>query len=578
MKKLSIGFFTFCIFTLGIAQTNVNLDPINHVYALTGGIVIQKPGVQLTEATIIIRDGIISGVGKDLKIPYDAQIIKLDSMFIYPGFIDGITTYGIPQKKTPSGSSANRSPGGSSVDLKTHPNNEKSGITAEKSALDLIDPKNKDLAELRKSGFTLAHIAPDGRMIAGQSIIAVLSGDSKEEMLLKDRQFLYAQFRGAERRIYPGTVIGIMAKWRDFYRNSKIAMHHEKLYSENPVGIKKPEIDAASRAMYPIIEKKQAVIFSTGGALAAYRALKLQEDLGFNLILANVKEGWHLTDRLKNNSTPVLLSLDLPKPLPKEKSQEKAKKEDPKNARKKKEVTQDPEREALQKRRKEAVKQHESQAAHFAEENITFGFGTLGTKIKDIQPNLHRIVKAGLSDDQALSALTTVPAKLLGIEDITGTIEAGKMANIVVTNRPYFSEKSQVRYVFANGIKYEYEEKAKSSAKKGAGDGPVSLAGIWSYNIDIPNQPTDGTITFKKNDDGYSGKISNSEFDNETLDLENIEVNGSKVTFEMQYVIEGNEVVLAYELTFDKEEFSGNVQVGEFGTFPIEGKIIENPN
>ena len=82
-----------------------------------------------------------------------------------------------------------------------------------------------------------------------------------------------------------------------------------------------------------------------------------------------------------------------------------------------------------------------------------------------MKANLMTMIENGLSEDAALAALTTNPAQLLGIDKMAGTIEAGKMGNVLVSTAPYFTKKSQFKYVFVDGDKYEYE--VKDDKKKG---------------------------------------------------------------------------------------------------------------
>ena len=197
----------------------------------------------------------------------------------------------------------------------------------------------------------------------------------------------------------------------------------------------------------------------------AQRVLTLQKELGFSLVLGELKEGWGLASKLKSSGAKVFLSLDLPE----DKSKKKAK-TDSAATDTAPQTRAEKEQEALEKRRQEAYARYVGQAAAFHKAGIPFGFSTLEVKGKDVKNNLRQMIAHGLSEDVALAALTTQPAQLLGLSRMMGTVEVGKMANLVVSDQPYFEEKSKVRYVFVDGKLFEYKDSRKRK---------VLVVGMW---------------------------------------------------------------------------------------------------
>jgi len=218
-------------------------------------------------------------------------------------------------------------------------------------------------------------------------------------------------------------------------------------------------MDRVLEAFYPVIDKRIPVLFRADKALDLHRVLLLQKDLGFSLTAANLKEGWDVIPKLKSSGAKVFLSLELPEEKKEEKKDEKALADSP--------FTDSLERKALEKRKAEFVALQTGQAASFQKAGVAFGFSTLSAKSKDIPANFRRIIKAGLTEDQLLAALTSSPASLLGLSDRLGSIDPGKVANLVVSRKPYFDEKSKVQYVFVDGVKYTIESKeAEKPAEK----------------------------------------------------------------------------------------------------------------
>jgi imidazolonepropionase-like amidohydrolase len=158
----------------------------------------------------------------------------------------------------------------------------------------------------------------------------------------------------------------------------------------------------------------------------------------------------------------VFLSLELPEEKKDEKKDEK--KEDKAVTPEASSLTDSVEKAALEKRKADVVAQHAGQASTFQKAGMSFGFATLTAKPKDIPSNLRRMIQAGLKEDEALAALTTNAASLLGVSDRLGTIDGGKVANLVISDKPYFNEKAKVRYVFIDGIMYKIDSKEEEKA------------------------------------------------------------------------------------------------------------------
>jgi len=310
---------------------------------------------------------------------------------------------------------------------------------------------------LRSLGFTTAHVVPYGGMLPGNGAIVFLGGNSSDDMVVAAKSSLYAELTIAE-RVYPNTVIGVMAKWRELYRQSMLTKSYESTYASNRAGLERPSSDRIYEAFYPVIDKRIPVLFRAEKALDIHRVLALQADLGFNLIAGNLKEGWDVIPKLKSSGAKVFLSLELPE----EKKEEK--KEDKTTTPETSSLTDSVEKAALEKRKADFVALHAGQASTFQKAGIPFGFATLSAKSKDIPSNLRRMIQAGLKEDDALAALTTNAASLLGISDRLGTIDAGKVANLVVSDKPYFNEKAKVRYVFIDGIMYKIDSKETEKA------------------------------------------------------------------------------------------------------------------
>jgi hypothetical protein len=443
------------------------LPPAGKTYALTNINVVQAPGRKIEKGIVVIKDGLISNVGKDIAIPSDALIIKADSLYAYAGFIDGLSRVGVTKPKEEKDRERVKDPG--------NPPADRAGINPQVDVRTFLNPDDKTVEEMRSLGFTVAQVAPYGNFLPGQSALILLGGKSADDMVLVSNSSLYSELSGAQ-NVYPNTIMGVMAKWRELYRNASLTKSYQASYASNKSGISRPVSDRILEAFYPVIDQRMPVLFKSEKVLDVQRVFTLKNELGFPLQIAEVKEAWPIINKIKASNAKVFLSLDLPEEIKKEdkKDEKKDEKKDGKKdsvkipEKEKVKTAWDLEKEALEKRKAEAIANYTSQAATFNKAGVTFGFSTLSAKSKDVQANLRRMITAGLSEDAALAALTTSPAQLLGLSDRLGSIDVGKIANLVVSDKPYFNEKAKVRYVFVDGKLYKVENKdpKKDDTKK----------------------------------------------------------------------------------------------------------------
>jgi hypothetical protein len=303
----------------------------------------------------------------------------------------------------------------------------------------------------------------------------------------------------------------------------------------------------------------------------AYRVLTLREELDFPLVMAGLKQGFYMTDDLKDSGVPLLLSLDIPESKEKKK---KGKKDAEEGEKADEEEEMNQEQKALGKRRDESIAKHQSQAATLAEAGIAFGFSTLDLKSGDFKKNLLTVIEKGLSEEKALASLTTVPAKMLGLSEMLGTLEKGKIANLVITDKPYFSEESNVRYVFVDGTPFEYE--AKKAKKKGDANATVAVAGEWSYTIHIPGQAMSGTFKIAEEGGNLSGTITSPD-DGSEGELQEVVLSGNSLSFSFPYDAGGQAMKVSFDVVVDGNDMEGTVAAGSFGTFDVEGSRVSTP-
>ena len=563
----------YCVPVALFAQDDKEIAPVTRTYAITNVNIVQAPGRKIDMGTVVLKDGLIVSVGKNVLIPADAIVIKADSMYVYAGFIDGLSRLGVTKPKEEQGQQQRpKDPG--------NPKPEEAGITPQNDVRSSLNPADKSVEEFRNIGFTTAHVVPYGGMMPGNGAIVLLGGKSADEMVLVNKSSFYSELTPAQ-RVYPGTVMGVMAKYRELYRQAALSRSYENTYAANRSGVQRPATDRVLEALYPVVDKRQPVLFKVERVTDIQRALTLQSDLGFNLWLAEVKEGWDIVNKIKASNAKLFLSLDLPEEKKEEKKEddkkdaskkEEPKKEEPKTEKPK--TAADLEKEALEKRKADFIAKYAGQASTYNKAGVKFGFSTMSVKASAVQANLRRMIAAGLSEDAALASLTTAPAELLGLSDRLGTVDNGKMANLVISDKPYFNEKAKVRYVFVDGTMFKMDVKETKDVKKGDANAKVDVAGEWSIATDSPQGKNEGILTLKKDGSTITGTISGGRLPS-AINLENVVLEGSKLTFSYTLNVGGRSIIVNVDVTIDGDTFKGNSSVADFGSFPTEGK--KNP-
>ena len=473
-KGLSFVFFTALLTLMLLPGTSFGqrldeVQPATQTFVIQNANVVVAPGRTISNATVVIEDGLISQVGRSVSIPGDAQIIDGAGLSVYAGFIDGLSHAGIPApKSTPRGSTTGPMPQGQRVS-RMNPPPDVAGVQPDRAAHDLIKTDDKSIEDLRKAGFTVAHVVPQGNLLPGTGALILLAGDDSNDMVLRRDVSMFAQIKGAS-RVYPSTPMGVMAKMRQLYKESSRRKQLEDRFKANPSGAQRPDFDPVHYAFFPVIDGDMPIFMHTTSALDIYRALRLQTELGFPLVLGGLTEGFESIDLLLDANIPLFATLKLP---------EKPKKSDDSTRTKADIASYDPslhvtdhtattlERENLELRREIFYKEYVSTPASFYAAGLNFGFSSKDVKPADIHKNLRIMIENGLPEDVALAALTTNAARALGLSRSMGTVEQGKMANLVVTSGPLFEEDSHIKFVFVDGHKFEYknEEKEKKSAE-----------------------------------------------------------------------------------------------------------------
>ena len=582
MKSL---FYLMMGFSLSLsAQIDYDKYPeVTSTYLINDVHIQKSPQDSFGLGDILIEDGRIARIAREINSD-DAYVVEGDSAYVYPAFIAALSYAGI-KKEEKKGERPE-------VKFRGYPPNAVVGITPEVKATSLIKADESSISKFRENGFGMAHVVPRGTLLPGQGSLIMLHGD-EDEMYYRENNSMYMQMKGS-RGFYPATIIGVMAKWRELYRQAEFLDKHHASYKSNPKA-KRPEKDKSLEALVPLTKKEVPLYVEAPKVKDLYKALNLQKELGYNLVLSNVKQGWTLADKYKSQNVQVLLSPVLPKEegdkdkgkkgkkgkkgqgkkaaeMADKGDSEKAMKAANKAEKKKEKKKKDPETLALESRKKEAMKQYLSQAAVMDSLGIKFGFSFTEGKPSDIKKSLKRMMKAGLTQEAALASLTTHPAAILGVSADVGTLERGKLANLFLSTKPYFEEESAIKYVFVEGKLSEYEIKKKSKVK--ANEKTKKMVGNWRYVVEGPGGNFTGITTISDDDGEISITVTDDDDKNNPLTGRDIKVEDETLTFTIDIPMGGMDLPAQLEITMDDDSYSGTVNLEGLGSMAISGTKV----
>jgi imidazolonepropionase-like amidohydrolase len=421
------------------------------VHALVGGKVFVKPGQVISNGTIVIRDGLIKAVGPDAAVPEDARVWDMKGTTIYAGFIDPYIVMGgsnAPVSTTDSepittttlaagGVNFFGAPGQAAERGSAGPGYEVAKMTPQHRAVRDYSPRDKTLTSLREIGFTAGVIAPGKGIIRGTSALVALSDENPNDAILKPDAFQHIAFETHQtgERAYPGSVMGVIASLRQTFFDAQHYAQDRADYFKNPQGRKRPEYNPALEAIAPVAEKKMRAMFEPGSALMVNRAGQLARELGIDFCMVSCGQEWRRPELAKETDATFIVPLNFPSvpKMPTEADWEQ--------------VTLD------QLRNWDWAPEN---AAILRGQGRELALTTYGLADKKrFRQNLRLSLDRGLSENDALAALTTIPAKLCGVENQLGTIEVGKLANLtIVEGEGYFNPENKLREVWIDGRIY----------------------------------------------------------------------------------------------------------------------------
>ncbi len=460
-----------------LGSSAVANEPI--AIAFTNAKIVTRPGQVIEKGNVVFRNGLIEAVGADIEIPFDAKVIDCEGMVIYAGFIDGGTSKGLPSededgRHTGSGLDRRDIDLATQIAASTRQVNRK-GIYPDYSSARHIAIDDNNRKDWHKAGFTSVHILPSGELLNGTSTVVALADPAKtavrDSILISD--FAAAGGWRASGRGYPTSLMGSVAHLRQTLLDAQHYQTSWTIYRGVKKGLERPPSDPAMDSLGHLLKRELPIVFPASKIDEVYRARNLAKEFGLQLVLDGVQHGYDLADELKALDVPVIVRINFPK-KPELGKSTRRRRFGPRGPR----AANDDEDEEIETRvpvakgiLEEKIRKWDAEVgnpAALAKAGIEFVLSTEGTKdAQEFVEKLRLAIEHGLDPDVALAALTVVPARLFGLEDQLGSIEQGKMANLVVMSDSLENEKAKVKYTVVSGSIFE-QKPPKKKSKKGA--------------------------------------------------------------------------------------------------------------
>jgi imidazolonepropionase-like amidohydrolase len=437
----------------GIAAAQAPSAPPSAV-AIRNAKIYPVSGPVMSRATVVVRNGLIEAIGANVAVPGDAFVIEGEGLTVYPGLIDGLGTWGLESGAAAATNTGGRA--GGRGQTPATPNaitqfpqqqqtqerswgpEDRPRTTSWLRAADMVRHTDRRLETARSIGYTASVTFPTSGIFAGQGAVVALAGDRNGEMVIAPSAGQYIGGMGGGRGGggggggYPSALFGIIAYIRQIYLDADHYKAVKDAYSKDPRGMQRPQYD---RALEGVIESPR-ILLPARQEREIDRMVRFAAELKQPAVLYGLHEGYRSVAYLKEGKTPVLVSLRWPA-----------------RTRGIGQTPEDDESETM--RNLELRDKAASTPAELQKAGIKFAFYSDGV---DQPRELHRAVKkaidSGLSFDDALKALTLAPAEIFGVADRLGTIEKGKIANLLVTKGDLFQDRTTVEFVLIDGVKY----------------------------------------------------------------------------------------------------------------------------
>ncbi|KQC33769.1 amidohydrolase [Nonlabens sp. YIK11] len=469
MKKIFFSLLTVVAFTATAQEYFPNNDDISAVSsatrAITNATIITSPGKQMENASILIKDGKIVEIGKNIKIPEGTLVEDAAGTFIYPSFVEAYGDFGM---KTPERASR----GGQQYDEGREGFYWNDHIRPEQNAIDFYEYDSKAAEKMMEAGYGAVQTHLHDGIARGTGMLVALNnnGNDSERILINKNGAYYSFDRSRQtNQSYPTSLMGTMALLRQSHFDAD-------WYAKGNSKTKDRSLEALNAT------KNLVQYIEAGDKKNILRADKLGDRVGKQFVIVGGEDAYEMVDDIKATNAQLILPINF---------------EDAYD-------TTDPYQEwYVNLADMRDWKQGPANPMMLSKAGITYAITTHGLKSPgDLNEKLMKAIEYGLTKEQALASLTTIPAKIIKAEAMVGTLEKGKLANFIVTSGELFDKDTKIFENWVQGSKHILKDRSVINAD---GNYTVQMMGD-SYSFDISGDAK--KITVKQDSTKLGSKIA----------------------------------------------------------------------
>lgn len=375
--------------------------------ALVNAMVVTVTNGTIENGTVLLSEGKIEAVGKDVIVPADAKVLDCEGLRIYPGLIDSGTRLGLSEIGS---------------DQRTQDFNEIGDVVPQMKTLTAVNPNSALIPVTRVNGITTVLSSPTGGLFSGTAALISLQGYTPQQM--------YAGFEGVVLNFPSVARNGTADQRKDDEIKKAAEKNMQKLDDIWEKAVQYYKLDSAMEdkspnyypemlALLPVVEGKMALLIEVNDATDITRALEwLEERKLANVIFTGVSEGWRVADKIAAAGIPVITGPVLTLPT----------------------------------REYDRFDKPYANAGLMHKAGVKVALRTNESdNVRNLPYNAGFAASHGLGVDEALRSITITAATIFGVQDKIGSIEPGKVANLFVCDGDPFEPRTQIRYLFING-------------------------------------------------------------------------------------------------------------------------------
>ncbi len=412
------------------AQPRPTRPEDTRLYAIENARIVTVSGRTIERGTVVVENGLITAVGTNVPVPAAAWVIDGSGKTVYPGLVDAFTTlgHGRPARPTPRFFGG----GGRQGDDREYSwgPEDRPGTSTWKTAGEELAEDDDRYAKWREGGFTTVVSTLHEGLVPGQAaVLNLMSFERPRQMVVATPVGMRINLVDRSHRGFPGSSMGVFAYLKQLYYD---AMHYDAVWSDyeaDPRGKARPEWDLALEPLRQQLREGWPVLFPADSRSDIARAIATAEEMGVPLIVYGAQGAYDGVDLLAKAGVPALVNVDWPAP--------------PRDG----DPGAEPSLEQLR-----LWDRAPTTPKVLAEAGVPFGFYSESQEGPDkILEGVRRAVAQGLSKEDAVRALTLGSARIFGVDDRLGSIEEGKIANLVVAEGDLLDEGTELAAVLVDG-------------------------------------------------------------------------------------------------------------------------------